>query len=178
MSTFLGIPLSIHEENILTSVIIDVADKTHAHLSDEAVLHKLIDVVNERDELKFQLREVKKELWAVKKELSSINQNKNTDVNAKDIESDVKSSGKYTIAPAEELRMLCIENNLFTCADNKQYERFFEMNENGADLRLLASYAFACSDDILYSDIYNIFEKMSKEYHSCAEKDAEDEIEK
>lgn len=171
MSTFLGIPLSRHEDNILTSVIIDVADGTQAPVTDEYILHKLIDIVNKKDELKTQLRKTKQELWAVKKELSQMNQDRY-------LVGDINSSAKYTIAPAEELRMLCIENNLFTCADNKQYERFFEMNEKGAELGLLTSYAYACSDDILYSDIYNIFEKMSKEYHSYAKKDAEDEMEK
>lgn len=157
MSTFFGIPLSKHEENILTGVIIDVADGTQAPVTDEYILHKLIDIVNEKDELKAQLRKTKQELWAVKKELSQMNQDRY-------IVSDINSSSKYTIAPAEELRMLCIENDLFTCADNKQYERFFEMNEKGAELGLLASYAYACSDDISYSDVYDIFEKASKEY--------------
>lgn len=157
MSTFLGIPLSSHEENILTGVIIDVADKTHTSLSEEAVLHKLIDIVSEKNKLEVQLRQIKHELWTVKKELSQMNQDRY-------IVSDISSSSKYTIAPAEELRMLCIENNLFTCADNKQYERFFEMNEKGAELGLLTSYAYACNDDISYSDVYDIFEKASKEY--------------
>ena len=178
MSTFLGISLSKHEENILTGVIIDVVDETHASLSDEAVLHKLIDIVNERDELEFQLRETKKELRAVKKELSQMNQ-------GRDIVSDINSSSKYIIAPTEELRLLCIKNNLFTCADNGQYERFFVLNENSidfseftVDLGILASYAYECSEGISYYEVYNIFEKASKEYHSRIEKDAEDEIEK
>lgn len=77
---------------------------------------------------------------------------------------DTQSNRKYTIAPPDELRKVCIDNNLFTCADVDQYDRFFNMNESGADFDLIVSYAYACSDVVSYMYIRDIFESARNQY--------------
>lgn len=77
---------------------------------------------------------------------------------------DTQSNRKYTIAPPDELRKVCIDNNLFTCADVDQYDRFFNMNESGADFDLIVSYAYACSDVVSCMYIRDIFESARNQY--------------
>ena len=49
-----------------------------------------------------------------------------------------------------ELRALCIRNNWFTCGDIRQYTRFFQRNDEGAQPEELAAILWICSDDIPY----------------------------
>lgn len=49
----------------------------------------------------------------------------------------------------EELRELCIKNNWFTCGSNHQYDKLFEMNENGRSVDELALVIWLCSNDEL-----------------------------
>lgn len=47
----------------------------------------------------------------------------------------------------EALRELCIKNNWFTCGSNRQYDKLFEMNENGKSIDELSLVIWLCSDD-------------------------------
>jgi len=53
----------------------------------------------------------------------------------------------------ETLRNLCIENDWFTCGDNSQYEKLFEMNDNGATTKELATIIWLCSSDVTLVDV-------------------------
>ncbi len=55
---------------------------------------------------------------------------------------------------SSELRALCIRNNWFTCGDISQYRRFFQRNDEGANLDELATIIWICSDNIPYTEIY------------------------
>lgn len=48
---------------------------------------------------------------------------------------------------SDKLRSLCIENHWFTCGTNHQYEKVFEMNEQGASIEQLATVIWLCSDE-------------------------------
>ena len=54
-----------------------------------------------------------------------------------------------------ELRALCIRNNWFTCGDIRQYTRFFQRNDEGAQPEELAAILWICSDDSPYEQIYS-----------------------
>lgn len=45
-----------------------------------------------------------------------------------------------------DLRDLCIKNNWFTHGTSDQYEKMFEMNDNGTDVHTLAAIIWTCSD--------------------------------
>lgn len=77
---------------------------------------------------------------------------------------DTQSNRKYTIAPPDELRKVCIDYDLFTCADVNQYDRFFDMNESGANFNMMASYAYACSDVVSYEYVRGILESTRDRY--------------
>lgn len=47
----------------------------------------------------------------------------------------------------DKLRCLCIEHNWFTCGSNRQYEKLFEMNEQGAAIEQIATVIWLCSDE-------------------------------
>lgn len=47
----------------------------------------------------------------------------------------------------DKLRCLCIKNHWFTCGTTRQYEKFFEMNEEGASIEQLATVIWLCSDE-------------------------------
>lgn len=81
------------------------------------------------------------------------------------------SGGKYTIAPTYLLRDVCMENNLFTCASNDQYERFFVMNQNKADFNLLVSYAYACSDITSIDIVRDILNDARTNYNKTHKED-------
>ena len=46
-----------------------------------------------------------------------------------------------------KLRSLCIEHDWFTCGTNSQYEKLFEMNEQGAAIEQIATVIWLCSDN-------------------------------
>lgn len=52
-----------------------------------------------------------------------------------------------------DIRSLCIENDWFTCGSNMQYERMFEMAENGCTLHDLAMVIYTCSDNAEVDEI-------------------------
>lgn len=60
----------------------------------------------------------------------------------------------------EALRELCIKNNWFTCGSNHQYNKLFEMNENGRSVGELALAIWLCSDGKL--DRTTIEQKLDK----------------
>lgn len=47
----------------------------------------------------------------------------------------------------EDLRMLCIKNDWFTCGTNRQYDKLFYANSQGASLDEIATIIWLCSDD-------------------------------
>lgn len=58
MITFMGVSLSKEEEVFLTSVIIEMADGQK--ISEEDILHKLIDMAQSHDKLEMTRRELRK----------------------------------------------------------------------------------------------------------------------
>ncbi len=46
----------------------------------------------------------------------------------------------------DKLRSLCIKHGWFTCGSNRQYEKLFEMNEQGAGIEQIATAIWLCSD--------------------------------
>lgn len=46
----------------------------------------------------------------------------------------------------DKLRSLCIQHDWFTCGTNSQYEKLFEMNEQGAGIEQIATVIWLCSD--------------------------------
>ncbi len=46
----------------------------------------------------------------------------------------------------DKLRGLCIEHGWFTCGSSRQYEKLFEMNEQGAGIEQIATAIWLCSD--------------------------------
>ena len=49
---------------------------------------------------------------------------------------------------AEDLRVLCIQEDWFTNGDNSQYEKLFNLNREGASLEDLALVIWLCSSDV------------------------------
>ena len=47
----------------------------------------------------------------------------------------------------DRLRRKCIDNNWFTCGSCRQYDKLFDMNNDGASLFELAIAIWICSDD-------------------------------
>lgn len=74
------------------------------------------------------------------------------------------SGKKYTIAPPDKLREICINNQLFTCANNRRYETFFKMNESGTDFNIMVLYAYACSDITSIDIVKDILLESQNEY--------------
>jgi hypothetical protein len=56
----------------------------------------------------------------------------------------------------DKLRNLCIEHDWFTCGTNSQYEKLFEMNEQGAAIEQIATVIWLCSDS-------NVFENCRRD---------------
>lgn len=46
-----------------------------------------------------------------------------------------------------KLRSLCIAHDWFTCGTNRQYDKLFEMNEQGASIEHIATVIWVCSDE-------------------------------
>lgn len=53
----------------------------------------------------------------------------------------------YTVTTPDTLRRICIKNDWFTCGSNRQYEKMFYMNENGASMEEIATVIWLCSDE-------------------------------
>ena len=69
------------------------------------------------------------------------------------------------IIPNEDLRMLCIKNNWFTCGSCEQYEKLFMANRFGMPLEQIAVIIWTCSNEKwLLLTIINELEKAQKEY--------------
>ena len=75
---------------------------------------------------------------------------------------------KYTVTTNEDLRLLCIKNNWFTCGSNEQYEKLFRANEGLATIEEIATIIWICSDENQWCrrDILSILEE-----HSAKKKD-------
>jgi hypothetical protein len=52
-----------------------------------------------------------------------------------------------------ELRSLCVRNKFFTCGDNSEYDRLFEMNSNGREIGALADWIWQHSDDFTLNEV-------------------------
>lgn len=59
----------------------------------------------------------------------------------------------------DELRNLCITNNYFTCGSSRQYNRMFEMADNGAPVHDIALIIWVCSYD---ADMRKIEEQVAE----------------
>lgn len=57
-----------------------------------------------------------------------------------------------------DLYELCVSNNWFTCGSNRQYNKMFELSEQGISLKELARIIWLCSDETIHTQasIYNI----------------------
>lgn len=53
----------------------------------------------------------------------------------------------YTVTTRENLRLLCIRHDWFTCGSIEQYEKLFYANENGCPLEEIATIIWLCSDE-------------------------------
>lgn len=71
-----------------------------------------------------------------------------------------------------ELRSLCIKNNWFTCGSNSQYDKLFEMNEQGASISDIATVIWVCSEDTCRRDIiFELHEAGFTERQDVSEKE-------
>lgn len=61
----------------------------------------------------------------------------------------------------EKLYYLCNKYRWFTAGDNKQYEKLFWKNRNGATLEQLALIIWLCSSN---AEEHEILEILNKEY--------------
>lgn len=68
------------------------------------------------------------------------------------------------IIPNDDLRTLCIENDWFTCGTNRQYEKLFKANRMGADIDMISTIIWLCSDEIPKYKIRETLEQAQKEY--------------
>lgn len=53
---------------------------------------------------------------------------------------------KRALFTFEDLYRMCNNNNWFTCGDNSQYNKLFELNREGASIEELALVIYICSD--------------------------------
>lgn len=70
---------------------------------------------------------------------------------------------KYSVTTTEELRMLCIKNNWFTCGTIEQYEKLFYANRNGCPIEEIATIIWLCSDEECRRT--DILDTLVKAYH-------------
>ena len=69
----------------------------------------------------------------------------------------IKSGKKYKVMSTFDFNTLyfaCNRYHWFTCGDNTQYSKLFELNENGASVEELALVIYICSD-VPREDILN-----------------------
>lgn len=73
---------------------------------------------------------------------------------------------KYSVTNNDELRMLCIKNNWFTCGSINQYEKLFYANKNGCSIEEIATIIWICSDEEKWCrrDILDELKKAQEEY--------------
>ena len=82
---------------------------------------------------------------------------------------------KYSITTPDELRMLCIRKNWFTCGSNSQYDKLFYANENGCPIEEIATIIWLCSDEDCRRDILEELTVAHEEYlESIAEQQIAD----
>lgn len=66
---------------------------------------------------------------------------------------------------AEDLRVLCIQEDWFTNGDNSQYEKLFDMNREGASLEELALVIWICSSDVSREEVLKkLTDRRSRNY--------------
>lgn len=81
---------------------------------------------------------------------------KSYDVYKRAIES-IKGGKRYEVMSTFDFNTLyfaCNRYNWFTCGDNTQYNKLFELNKNGASIEELALVIYICSD-VSREDILN-----------------------
>ena len=60
------------------------------------------------------------------------------------------------------LRRICIDNGWFTDGDIVQYQKFFQLNEDGASLEELALVLYICSSNVSREEILNKLKGVQK----------------
>lgn len=77
---------------------------------------------------------------------------------------------KYTVTTNEDLRLLCIKNNWFTCGSIRQYEKLFKANEELAPIEEIVTIIWLCSDDKWNkTDILNELQNAKTNYENVIE---------
>lgn len=72
---------------------------------------------------------------------------------------------KYSVTTPEELRMLCIKNDWFTCGTNRQYDKLFYANAMGCPLEEIATIIWLCSDEeCRRMDVVDILTEANKKH--------------
>ena len=66
---------------------------------------------------------------------------------------------------AEDLRVLCIQEDWFTSGTNSQYEKLFDLNREGASLEELALVIWICSSDVSREEVLK--KLMDKCFRNC-----------
>lgn len=66
------------------------------------------------------------------------------------IKTTINQAANFTFS---ELRAICVRNNFFTCGDNSEYNRLFEMNSNGREIGALADWIWQHSDDFTLNEV-------------------------
>lgn len=67
-----------------------------------------------------------------------------------------KSNDEYTGISREDFRRLCIRNSWCTVCSNSQYERLFEMLEDGTNLRTIAMLVSMFSVDVSEKKVFHL----------------------
>lgn len=74
---------------------------------------------------------------------------------------------KYTVTSSDDLRLLCIKNNWFTCGSCEQYDKLFYANSHGATIEEIAAIIWVCSDvEYSKSSILSALEDSRKKFMS------------
>jgi hypothetical protein len=60
----------------------------------------------------------------------------------------------------ENVRVMCIKNNWFTCGSNKEFEKMFQLVKKKAAVEQVAKQIYFNSDNVYYRDILNKLESL------------------
>lgn len=73
---------------------------------------------------------------------------------------------KYSITTPADLRRLCIRKDWFTCGSIRQYDKLFQLNDNGATIEEIALVIWLCSDEEQHyrEDILAELKEVHEEY--------------
>lgn len=71
---------------------------------------------------------------------------------------------QYSVAPADDLRSLCIRKNWFTMGCCEQYMRMFDMNKEKRPLEEIAVAIWLCSTDVSRDEVQKELESLHENY--------------